>query len=223
MRAIGLIFHGIGDPQRAREPGEDRYWISVLRFEAILDVIKSLQRPDLVRISFDDGNMSDCTIALPRLLKRGLKAQFFVLTGRIDQPGSLGTRHILDLQQAGMEIGSHGVAHLDWRSLNDKVRQTEVEESRKRLQDITGRGIESAAIPFGSYDYRTLRSIRQAGYAQAYSSDRGWMNDTAFLRPRTSVRTDMDDRELSEVLHGRMPIAARLRRSLAMWRKSLPL
>jgi len=222
MQAIGLIFHGIGDPQRVREPGEERYWISTHRFEAVLDAILRLQVPDLIRISFDDGNMSDFTIALPRLLKCGLKAQFFVLTGRIDEPGSLGRGQLLELQQAGMEIGSHGVGHLDWRSLDDDVRQVEVQESRKRLQDITGRRIESVAIPFGSYDFRTLRAIRQAGYAQAYSSDRGWMDDTAFLRPRTSVRADMDDRELSDVLNGRMPLAAQLRRSLAMWRKSLP-
>ena len=63
----GICFHGIGTPRRALEPGEDRYWIEIDQFHAMLDVIAAT--PD-VGISFDDGNASDLDIGLAGLRER---------------------------------------------------------------------------------------------------------------------------------------------------------
>ena len=75
---MNLTVHGIGPTDRALDPGEDQTWVSVAQFEQVLDA--AVGRPD-VRITFDDGNASDVEIGLPRLLERGLKAEFFVLAG----------------------------------------------------------------------------------------------------------------------------------------------
>ena len=129
--AIGLIFHGIGTPERVLEPGEAPYWISVARFDAILDQVQAAPRPDRIRLSFDDGNASDHDIALPRLLARGLAADFFVLSGRIGQPGSLSAGQICALAAADMGIGSHGIAHRDWRRTGAADLEAEVTGSRR--------------------------------------------------------------------------------------------
>ena len=63
-----------------------------------------------VVITFDDGNESDALIALPELVKRNLKAFFFVVGGRIGLPHYLDRVALRDLISAGMEIGSHGNA-----------------------------------------------------------------------------------------------------------------
>ncbi|MEO6299557.1 MAG: polysaccharide deacetylase family protein, partial [Paracoccaceae bacterium] len=81
-RQIGLIFHGIGAPDRELERGEAPYWVSITQFEDTLDMIRAHPQPGRFRISFDDGNMSDHDIALPRLVAAGLVAEFFVLSGR---------------------------------------------------------------------------------------------------------------------------------------------
>ena len=60
-------FHGIGTPQRTLEPGEDRYWVAIDEFLAMLDAIAAAPG---VRISFDDGNASDIEIALGGLRER---------------------------------------------------------------------------------------------------------------------------------------------------------
>lgn len=216
---IGVIFHGIGEPRRGLERGEAPYWISPEMFRRILDRVAQAPRPDRIRLSFDDGNVSDHDIALPELQARGLTADFFVLSGRIGSPGSLGVAQILALQAAGMTIGSHGIAHRDWRELDDADLRTELVQSRARLEEICGRPVTTAGIPFGGYDARVLRALRAAGYSCAWSSDRGTMDPTAFLRPRTSVRGAMEVAEIDAILAGQMPLAARLRRALGMARR----
>jgi len=86
MRCINLCFHGVGEPARELEPDEELYWVDVPRFEELLDAAAG---EDAVRLTFDDGNASDRSVALPALLERDLTASFFVIAARLGQPGSL--------------------------------------------------------------------------------------------------------------------------------------
>jgi peptidoglycan/xylan/chitin deacetylase (PgdA/CDA1 family) len=218
---VGLIFHGIGTPARTLEPGEAPYWISKDHYASVLDQICALPEPDNIRISFDDGNLSDLEIGLPLLLERGLRADFFVLTGRIGKPGSLDIGDILALQTAGMEIGSHGINHLKWSSLDHKALQAEVVDSRKVLEDICRKPLHSAAIPFGAYNAGVLRALRSAGYTSVYSSDGGTMKSDAFLRPRSSVKAGMSKSETEDILAAKISLQRRIRRKLGIARKHL--
>lgn len=213
---IALIFHGIGTPARPLEPGEAPYWLSESQFKSILDQVASA--PDRYVLTFDDGNASDHDIALPLMLGRGLTAQIFVLSGRLDQPGSLSRDHVIALQSAGMTIGSHGIAHRKLTALDDAALSAELSQSRAVLQDLCGRPVTGLGIPFGAYDARVLRAARRAGYDQAWSSDRGPMGQ-GFLRARTSFRGDMDAAQIRSILAGDMPAMARLRRNLGMIRR----
>ncbi len=219
IQQIGIIFHGIGAPARKLEVGEAPYWISVECFEALLDAI-AINR-ERYRITFDDGNLSDHAIALPRLLARGLQAEFFVLTRRIGQPGSLGPQEIAELLAAGMGIGSHGVAHRDWRKLSKAALRVELEESKAVLERLCDRPVIEAGIPFGGWNARVLRALRRAGYKSAWSSDGGWMHNDAFLRPRRSVRSDMNETALQCLLSGRIDPVRKLRRGLGMTMRRL--
>ncbi len=221
---IGLNFHGIGTPERSLEPGEAPYWIGAALFEDILDRIAASPDPARYVVTFDDGNLSDYTIALPALVSRGLPARFFVLTGRLESAGSLDAAHIRELLAAGMTIGSHGIAHVPWSDLDDTALEEELLRSRAVLEGICGRPVEEAGIPFGRYDARVLRALRRTGYAAAWSSDAGRMKETGFLRPRTSLRHDMTAAEIDAILAGQQPPLRRLRRMLGMAkRRSLPL
>lgn len=215
----GLIFHGIGVPERELEPGEAAYWISTSFFEEILDAALNLPVPFRVQLSFDDGNRSDHEIALPALLKRNLKADFFVLTGRLGQPGSLDSDQVRALQAAGMGIGSHGINHRNWAKLDPATLQHELTASRKMLEGLCGTLIQTAGVPFGAYNVRVLRGLAAAGYVCAYTSDGGTMHPDAFLRPRSSVRRDMALEDVIDILKGRLGIKSRVRRSLGMMRK----
>lgn len=210
MRIIN--FHGVGPPRRELEPGEARYWIDEQRFADILDRIAEHPERDRIAITFDDGNISDLSIGLPHLQRRQLAAQFFVLAGRIGEPGSLSRSDMRDLAAAGMQIGSHGMRHLDWTGLSPAELRQELKASREMLGDAIGMPIRKAAIPFGRYNGAVLRALRSEGYLEAYSSDGGGASDTDFPMPRTSVVSDMSVPDIGAVLAGRMPVAKRLRR-----------
>lgn len=218
---IGIIFHGIGTPGRSLEPGEAPYWITRDFFAEVLEKVVNLPDPKVVRISFDDSNLSDLEIGLPMLMERGLKADFFVLTGRVGQGGSLDHAGITALQSAGMGIGSHGIAHLDWSKLDEAALMDELATSRSVLEGLCGRPVQLAGIPFGAYNFRVLRALKRAGYKAAYSSDGGRMNANAFLRPRTSICAGMGFAEIDAILAGAMGWSRRLRRMVGMARKNL--
>ncbi|TMV07011.1 polysaccharide deacetylase family protein [Ruegeria sediminis] len=221
---IALNFHGIGPTARILEDGESRYWMSEAQFLSVVDRIAGSPDPKAYVLTFDDGNLSDYEVAVPALLERGLHAIFFILTGRLDKEGSLERRHLTALVEAGMKIGSHGIAHVDWTSLNDDALHRELSLSRDLLQKICGHPVNLAGIPFGRYDARVLRFLRQTGYTASYSSDAGLLRKDAFLRPRTSLRGDMTQAELEAVLAGRMPQIKQLRRAFGMARRRfLPL
>ncbi len=215
--ALRIInFHGIGEPERPLEPGEAPYWLSVARFKEMLDRIADHPERDSLAITFDDSNTSDLAIAAPLLAKRGLTAQFFVLTGRIGEAGSLDRAGINALVDMGMPIGSHGIAHRDWSSLPPAELDEELKASKSTLEDVCGFEITDASIPFGRYNAAVLSRLRSAGYRAAYSSDKGSADLTSFLRARTSVRSDTTGIALNDALSGNMPAMIRLRRAARM-------
>ncbi len=63
-----LNLHGIGAAPPGVPDAERRYWCSVSRFEALLDSLPALvsEAGLPIEITFDDGNLSDATIALTR-------------------------------------------------------------------------------------------------------------------------------------------------------------
>jgi len=190
--SINVTVHGIGQPARRLDDGEDQIWISVEQFEALLDA--AVGRPD-VTVTFDDGNLSDLEIGLPRLMDRGLKARFYIPAGLLGEPGRLDAWGVRELHRAGMVIGSHGWAHRDWRSLDwGPGGATEVEEemvqARRHLEQLTGSDVTEVAVPFGSYDRHVVRSLRRTGVTRMYTSDGGWARTGAWLQARTSIRAD---------------------------------
>lgn len=209
---VTLTVHGIGPAGHAFDPGEERVWVGIGQFERVLDAVAG--RSD-VRITFDDGNASDLDIALPRLLERGLTAEFFVLAGLLGQPGRLDRDGVRELHRAGMRIGSHGWAHRDWRRLTPEQAHEEIVKAQDVLSEIVGEPVTRVAIPFGSYDGRVLARLRRARVTRAYTSDGGRSRRGAWLQARTSLRHDLDAAWISSVLDGTPSLRTRARRLAA--------
>ncbi len=184
---LNVCFHGIGTPQRELEPGEDRYWIGEDLFNAVLDEVRTWPA---VRISFDDGNASDVEIGLPALLRRNLRADFFVLAARLDTQGSLDEAAVRHLHDSGMRVGSHGMRHRSWRGMDPATRHDELVAARDRLAAVVGADVDTAACPLGRYDRELLGRLRRLGYTRVFTSDRRRARAGAWLQPRYSVRCD---------------------------------
>lgn len=209
---VTITVHGIGPAGHELAPGEERTWVDVGRFEQVLDA--AVGRSD-VRLTFDDSNASDLDIALPRLLERGLTAEFFVLAGLLGHPGRLDHDGVRELHRAGMTIGSHGWAHRDWRRLSAEQAHEEITKAHEVLADIVGQPVTRVAIPFGSYDGRVIARLRSARVTRAYTSDGGRARPGAWLQARNSLRHDLDAAWISSVLNGTPSLRQRARRMAA--------
>jgi peptidoglycan/xylan/chitin deacetylase (PgdA/CDA1 family) len=209
-RVINILFHGVGTPQREMEPDEERYWVSEDRFRNILDELAAMSR---VRISFDDGNLSDAEIALPALLERGLRADFFVLAGRLGAKGSLDDDGVRELARQGMNIGSHGMLHRPWSQLDRHTCHDELVTARERISAIVGADVDTAACPLGRYNRRVLVSLRRLGYRRVFTSDRRPARHNAWLQPRYSVLATDTVSTVRQIVLGRRPLPQRVRAS----------
>jgi peptidoglycan/xylan/chitin deacetylase (PgdA/CDA1 family) len=211
-KVLNVCFHGVGEPARDLEPGEDAYWVSTAAFHDILDELATWPR---IRLSFDDGNTSDARIALPALLQRSLSADFFPVAGRIDKPGSLTADEIHELRRQGMQIGSHGMWHRSWRGLTPAEAEEELVAAREMIAEAAQAEVDSAACPLGAYDRTVLANLRRCGFRRVFTSDRRPARSEAWLQPRYSVRrADTPQTLRTRVLAGEA-LAARVRGTAA--------
>jgi len=215
---VCLNFHGLGEPDSRIPDAERRFWLSEDQFERVLDAVCRMNR-EQVGITFDDGNASDVLIALPALRQRGLRGSFFVVSGRIGQPGYLSADQIRLLTGEDMLVGSHGARHERWTEMSDDALRDDISSSCIRLEEITGFAPSMAAVPFGSYDARVLRALRKQRFERIYTSDPGPVVPNSWLVARYSVRADTTIEEVEAILL-KQSWTDVARTALRQWRRS---
>ncbi|MYS43242.1 polysaccharide deacetylase family protein, partial [Streptomyces sp. SID5998] len=150
----------------------------------------------LVGLTFDDGYADFVTDALPLLRRWGCRATLFVLPGRLGGDNAwdpLGPRKqllaadgIRHAAAEGVEIGSHGLTHVDLTRADDRTLRAEVAESRDRLTELTGVRTDGFCYPYGTVDARVAEAVREAGYSYACAIDPGPLTGPYAL-PRAHV------------------------------------
>jgi peptidoglycan/xylan/chitin deacetylase (PgdA/CDA1 family) len=223
MRELILNFHGLGEPHHDVGPEEIPYWISTASFTRLLDETLELRKDGGpgITITFDDGNTSDMHLAFPELSRRRLVGSFFVCAGRIGKKHYLDASMIKDLLQGGMTIGSHGMHHRDWRTLDPLNLDVEITDARLKLEDLIQCSVTAVAIPFGSYDRRVLNRLMRDSWECIYTSDRGIAQSSAKIKPRETIDATMQDEYLLSRLSANSPLPIRIRRWLSRCYKQL--
>ncbi|MFH8450526.1 polysaccharide deacetylase family protein [Streptomyces fungicidicus] len=150
----------------------------------------------LVGLTFDDGYTDFLTDALPMLRRFHCGATLFVLPGRLGGDNAwdpLGPRKplltadgIRRVAGEGVEIGSHGLTHVDLTRADDTTLTEEVAVSRARLEELTGAPVTGFCYPYGTVDARAVEAVRRAGYAYACAIDPGPLTGPHAL-PRAHV------------------------------------
>ncbi len=122
-------------------------------------------------ISFDDGHITNYTLAYPLLMKHALKAHFFITTDWTNNDYYMTDSMIKELSSAGMTIGSHGLSHDYFTTMNESAIAMELKDSRRYLEDLIGKRVNDFAPPGGWIDERILSLAVDAGYENVYVSD----------------------------------------------------
>jgi peptidoglycan/xylan/chitin deacetylase (PgdA/CDA1 family) len=195
---ICLMLHGLGPPPPGTSEFEARYWLPQKKFAQIIELVRHTHNQ--VHFTFDDGNATDVQIALPALLDAGLSASFFIPTDHIGQAGYVSDGEIRALRTSGMEIGSHGCAHISWMQVPDATIAQDVTRSIGILSAILGETVDMVAVPFGECDLRVLRVLRALGIRRVYTSFRGPCREGAWLVRRHCITADMPDAAIRALL-----------------------
>ena len=193
---VALMYHGVGEPA---DPAEGaRYTVTVRELEDQLAVLAKTRTVDPrdgsaragVVLTFDDGEASVVTEALPRLQLVGIRGALFMTTGWIGRAGYLDRDGLRQLHAAGWLLGSHGHTHRFLSTLGRAELEDELHRSRSILGDLLGAPPAHLAFPGGRSSSEVLRAATAAGYRRFWSSAPGLnatLDTDAPLR-RTAVR-----------------------------------
>lgn len=168
-----------------------------------------------VLLTFDDGFANLATNALPLLAEHGAPAAVFVTTQHVrhpsdwlpatrraaeQYPGTLApelARDLFDGLSAGqlravaasplVTVGSHSVSHPLLTRLPDAELARELADSKRFLEEVTGRPVDLFAYPTGDYDRRVMAAVRAAGYRGAFVEESRRLGGGLYEIPRLGV------------------------------------
>ncbi len=129
----------------------------------------------IAALSLDDGVRDNHSVVLPILRRYGIPATVYVTTGMIGKtyPWMSGDipmmeeDEIRELAEAGVEIGAHTISHPNMAELDKEQCLTEMTESRRELERITSRTVETFAYPFCHYGDAAVAAAEEAGFLAA--------------------------------------------------------
>lgn len=153
--------------------------------------ISETTSPAAVALTFDDGFANFYTQAFPALVMEGLTATVLVVAGKcggrgdwVGQPSALKDRGLLtwsrirELQAAGMKFGAHSMTHPSLPDLAIDAAAAEILDSKRAIEDQTGKAVECFAYPYGEYT-EPIAEIVAANFRIGLSTDMGFVTSSS--------------------------------------------
>ncbi|UQU62879.1 polysaccharide deacetylase family protein [Couchioplanes caeruleus] len=143
----------------------------------LLEAYRAGRGRGLVGLTFDDGYRDFVTEVLPALRRYGFTATVFVVAGSLggsnawDEPGPrkelMTAAEVRQVAAAGMEVGSHSLAHVHLPRVGEDELVDQVRRSRLVLTEITGSAVTGFCYPYGDAGPREIRAVEETGYDYA--------------------------------------------------------
>ena len=146
------------------------------------------KRPPLLKtvaLNFDDGFQNFLTEAFPVLDEYGFKATVFLVSDfcgkNNDWEGNpkdfsscklLSWQEIKELNKYGIEFGNHTRTHPDLTKISSSLVESEINESKKTIEDRLGSKVTTFAYPFGKFD-SSVKKIVENSHKAACSTALG--------------------------------------------------
>jgi len=177
----------------------------IMRLEQALEASTSLGTKPAAALTFDDAYANFAEVVWPLLRERKLPATLYVPVGfvRGDIPPPIrGTQlaacswaELKELCQGGLDIGSHGVDHLNLRRASDSQLERELAESRSVLERELGVSVRSFCYPQAKYDARAVAAVAKHYDSGVVAGGRRYVGGDLHRVPRFPVRRDEPDFE----------------------------
>lgn len=184
----GALFHSVTD-----EKLSDKSHLSIRQFQLLCEYIakEKIQTFTLseaitarksnksgVVLVFDDGFEDFYHNVLPIIRRYNISVSIFPVTGAIGKTSQwdvfstkkhLTEEQLREIAQDGHEIGSHTVSHCDLQMLSKKEMKTELSQSKKTLERILDKKINTLSFPLGSWNKKVWHCALRCGYRFAAS------------------------------------------------------
>lgn len=152
---------------------------ATMLIEAITKGAELPPRPFLLTI--DDGNLDNYTNAFPIMQKYGFTGTLYLVGNYVGADGYMSVEQVLAMHNAGWEVGSHSLNHLDLTKIGPDRARDEVISSKKVLEEMLGVPVLTFAYPFGAFNNAAMDYVRTAGYlgamgASGYTPAQGTWN-----------------------------------------------
>ena len=144
----------------------------------------------IVTTSWDDGHKLD--IRLAELLKKyNIQGTFYVTSkNREKKKEDILSEEQIALLSKSVEIGAHTMTHGLLTHLSDKTARSEINDSKKYLEKITGKTISTFCYPRGSYYHKHVKMVHEAGFAYARTVKRHSFGTQGFpFEAQTTIHT----------------------------------
>lgn len=140
-----------------------------LSLDQTSDLSKTFIWDRSVSLTFDDGFLDNYQNAFPLLIQYKIPAALFVVVNWVGQKDYVTWDQIRELNQSGISIGSHSLTHRWLPDIKDDVElQSEIVDSKKRIEDETSREVRYFSYPVGGVDERVMKKVRDSGYRSAW-------------------------------------------------------
>jgi peptidoglycan/xylan/chitin deacetylase (PgdA/CDA1 family) len=202
-----------------REGGSDySYVVSRDLFERHLELFvqsRGLGGGLFPEITFDDGHISNITLAAPLLTARGISATFFITVGWTGvKPGYMDWPDLHALHKSGFAIGAHGSSHTLLTHCTPHQLESELVRPRLTLEDKLGAPITLLSLPGGRSNQRVLAACAAAGYTHIYTSTpKPEPLPFGLTLGRLNIRGDMQPDSIAHLLEPGSRALARIART----------
>jgi peptidoglycan/xylan/chitin deacetylase (PgdA/CDA1 family) len=161
------------------------------RWATFTDAVLGSEPERVAAITFDDGIASAVEHGAPILEELGAPGTMFLAVEMLGWGGRLDPAGAAQLAERGWEIGSHTMTHPVLTNVDDEMLEAELQESKRELEQITGRTCAAVSYPTGRCDGRVVAAARAAGYLAGAGLEGAIETPTGpFAWPRVGVRGD---------------------------------
>ncbi len=138
-----------------------------------------------VILTFDHACRDIYLTAFPLLKEFGMNAVIFALGDRINRvdpegwfstgelPELVRDEELIEMQEAGLEIGSNASTYADLTGLPEDAAWEEVAASKESLESLLRNPVTCFSYPFGAVNRRVKAMVASAGYRFACGIDAG--------------------------------------------------
>lgn len=196
MASIIYMFHAIGvvtdedwaDPYYSCSDDKFRALLKYLgRVSSIKDVINNNDLSTQI-FTFDDGHISNYQAAKYMYDNNYGTADFFINPDKVGDPFYMNWEQIVELNEWGMSIQSHGLDHKFLSECDDIELHRQLLLSKNVIEDIVKTKVTIIAPPGGRFDNRVIELSQSCGYLYMANSEPGSLRRlTKFILPRMAV------------------------------------